>query len=48
MAELVAWFDETVRLGALPLLALGFFAVVFLEIHPFCQTDTFMSKKEQS
>ena len=35
MAELVAWHAEAVRLGALhPLLAIGLFTVVFLEIHP--------------
>ena len=36
MAELVAWYAEAARLGALhPLLAIGLFAVVFLEIHPY-------------
>jgi len=36
MAELVSWYNEAARLGALhPLLAIGLFAVVFLEIHPF-------------
>ncbi|MFZ1574329.1 MAG: Fic family protein [Chromatiaceae bacterium] len=36
MTELVAWYDEAARLGALhPLIAIGIFAVVFLEIHPF-------------
>lgn len=36
MAELVAWYAEAARLGALhPLIAIGIFAVVFLEIHPF-------------
>jgi Fic family protein len=36
MAELVAWHDEAARLGALhPLIVIGIFAVVFLEIHPF-------------
>jgi Fic family protein len=36
MSELVAWLDESARLGALhPLLAIGIFTVVFLEIHPF-------------
>jgi Fic family protein len=36
MAELAAWRDEATRFGALhPLLVIGIFAVVFLEIHPF-------------
>ena len=36
MAELVVWFNDTVQDGRLhPLLAIGIFVVVFLEIHPF-------------
>lgn len=36
MAELVAWFNGTIEENALhPLLAIGIFVVVFLEIHPF-------------
>ncbi|WP_295392947.1 Fic family protein [uncultured Thiodictyon sp.] len=36
MSELVAWFDAVSRDGELhPLLAIGIFVVVFLEIHPF-------------
>ncbi|PZD73869.1 Adenosine monophosphate-protein transferase SoFic [Acaryochloris thomasi RCC1774] len=36
MAELVAWFNETTQEKTLhPLLTIGIFAVVFLEIHPF-------------
>lgn len=36
MAELVAWYDEAARVGVLhPLIAIGLFTVVFLEIHPF-------------
>lgn len=36
MAELVAWYCETAEAGTLhPLLAIGVFVVVFLEIHPF-------------
>ena len=36
MAELVAWFNDSVQDGHLhPLLAIGTFVVVFLEIHPF-------------
>ena len=36
MAELVAWFNDSVQDGDLhPLLVIGIFAVVFLEIHPF-------------
>jgi Fic family protein len=36
MAELVAWFNETVHGKRLhPLLAISIFVVVFLEIHPF-------------
>lgn len=36
MAELVAWFNETNATGRLhPLLMIGVFVVVFLEIHPF-------------
>ncbi len=36
MAELVIWFNEMVRQRSLhPLLAIGIFVVVFLEIHPF-------------
>lgn len=36
MAELVAWFDAATKAKELhPLLAIGVFTVVFLEIHPF-------------
>ncbi len=36
MEELVAWFNETLAQRALhPLIAIGIFVVVFLEIHPF-------------
>ena len=36
MAELVAWFNDAVQDGHIhPLLAIGTFVVVFLEIHPF-------------
>ena len=36
MAELVSWFNEAVREDGLhPLIAIGIFIVVFLEIHPF-------------
>jgi len=36
MAELLAWFNATIQDNALhPLLAIGIFVVVFLEIHPF-------------
>ena len=36
MGELVDWFNGTIETGALhPLLAIGIFVVVFLEIHPF-------------
>jgi len=36
MAELVTWFNDTVQDERLhPLLAIGIFVVVFLEIHPF-------------
>lgn len=35
MAELVAWFDRTQRDELHPLIAIGIFVVVFLEIHPF-------------
>lgn len=36
MAELLAWFDAVSREGGLhPLLVIGIFVVVFLEIHPF-------------
>jgi Fic family protein len=36
MAELVFWFDETLQKRSLhPLIAIGIFVVVFLEIHPF-------------
>ena len=36
MAELAAWFNDSVQDGHLhPLLAIGAFVVVFLEIHPF-------------
>jgi Fic family protein len=36
MTELGSWHEQAARLGALhPLLAIGLFAVVFLEIHPF-------------
>jgi Fic family protein len=36
MEELVVWFNDTVRERSLhPLLAIGIFVVVFLEIHPF-------------
>lgn len=36
MMELVAWMDETTAKRALhPLIAIGIFTVVFLEIHPF-------------
>ena len=36
MAELVAWFNDSVQDGDLhPLLVISIFAVVFLEIHPF-------------
>jgi Fic family protein len=36
MAELVCWFHETIQQRSLhPLIAIGIFVVVFLEIHPF-------------
>ena len=36
MGELVSWFNEAARGGGLhPLIAIGIFIVVFLEIHPF-------------
>ena len=35
MVELVAWFDRTQRDELHPLIAIGIFVVVFLEIHPF-------------
>ena len=36
MGELVSWFNETAPEGGLhPLIAIGIFIVVFLEIHPF-------------
>jgi Fic family protein len=36
MEELVTWFNETIAERALhPLIAIGIFVVVFLEIHPF-------------
>jgi Fic family protein len=35
MAELVAWIDQAQRGGLHPLIAIGIFVVVFLEIHPF-------------
>jgi Fic family protein len=36
MGELVSWFNETAPEGGLhPLIAIGMFIVVFLEIHPF-------------
>jgi Fic family protein len=36
MAELVTWFNQTMQERSLhPLLAIGIFVVVFLEIHPF-------------
>ncbi len=36
MEELVVWFNDTLRQRSLhPLLAIGIFVVVFLEIHPF-------------
>ncbi len=36
MTELVAWFNETTDARSLhPLIAIGIFVVVFLEIHPF-------------
>jgi Fic family protein len=36
MGELVSWFNQTARGGDLhPLIAIGIFIVVFLEIHPF-------------
>ena len=36
MAELVAWFNDTIKAKTLhPLLVIGIFVVVFLEIHPF-------------
>lgn len=36
MTELVCWFNETIQQRSLhPLIAIGVFVVVFLEIHPF-------------
>ncbi len=35
MAELVGWFEQSQQDGLHPLIAIGLFVVVFLEIHPF-------------
>jgi len=35
MTELVSWFEQSQQEGLHPLIAIGLFVVVFLEIHPF-------------
>lgn len=35
MIELVGWFEQSQQEGLHPLIAIGLFVMVFLEIHPF-------------